>query len=93
MKRYGAIGHWRESENVTFVAHSNNSMKAFRDDLGGNGFIPWMIVTEKTMEEIKNNEDVLEMVKRKVTNYRKWEIVTEYIAQCFDIMEEIFELA
>ncbi len=90
MKMYGAIGHFKESKNITFVTHKNHSMKDFKTDLKGNAFVPYMIVTSATMHAIRNDADVWEMVKRKVTNYRKWEEVTEYIAQCFDIMEERF---
>lgn len=88
MKKYIAIGHWEENENVTCVAHKNNSLKDFRNDLGGNGFIPWMILTEKSFQEILNGAEVWEMVTKKVTNYRKWNLVTDYIGQCLDIMEE-----
>lgn len=88
MKKYIAIGHWKENENVTCVSHKNNSLKDFRNDLGGNGFIPWMILTEKSFQEILNGAEVWEMVKKKVTNYRKWNLVTDYIEQCLDIMEE-----
>lgn len=88
MKKYIAIGHWEENENVTCVANKNNSMKDFRNDLGGNGFIPWMILTEKSFQEILNGAEVWEMVTKKVTNYRKWNLVTDYIGQCLDIMEE-----
>ena len=88
MKRYIAIGHWSDSENIISVAHSNNSLKDFKDDLGGNGFIPWMILTEKSFQDILDGADVWEMVKRKVTNYRKWDLVTDYISQCLDIMED-----
>ena len=88
MKKYIAIGHWSDSENIVSVAHSNNSLKDFRDDLGGNGFIPWMILTEKSFQDILDGADVWEMVKRKVTNYRKWDLVTDYISQCLDIMKD-----
>lgn len=88
MKRYIAIGHWSDSENIISVAHSNNSLKDFRADLSGNGFIPWMILTEKSFQDILDGADVWEMVKRKVTNYRKWDLVTDYIGQCLDIMED-----
>ena len=88
MKKYIAIGHWSDSENIVSVAHSNNSLKDFRDDLSGNGFIPWMILTEKSFQDILDGADVWEMVKRKVTNYRKWDLVTDYISQCLDIMED-----
>ena len=92
MKKYIAIGHWDGNENITSVAHSNNTLKDFRDDLGGNGFIPWIILTEKSFSEIVDSEAdadlVWQMITKKVANYRKWNEVNDYIAQCLDIMEE-----
>ena len=95
MKKYIAIGHWTDNENITSVAHSNYTLKDFRDDLGGNGFIPWMILTEKTFSQIveSDGEGVWEMITKKVANYRKWNEVNDYIAQCLDIMEERMSVA
>ena len=89
-KKYLAIGHWRDSENTTCVASSAYSMKGFRTDLSGNAFVPYVVMTEEKVKSIKNmdNYDMYEMVKKMTTNYRTWDIVTDYISQCFDIMEE-----
>lgn len=86
MKKYLAIGHWAGKKNVTSVACRASTLKNFKDDLGGNGFIGWMVITEKTLTEIENGADVWEMVKKKVTNYRKWLDINDYIDQCLDIM-------
>ena len=90
MKKYIAIGHFTGEENMTSVAMSNHNMNDFRADCGGNGFIPWVIITEKRMEIIKSLDsyDLFNEVKKMTTNYRKWNDITEYIDQCFDIMEE-----
>lgn len=90
MKKYIAIGHFVDEENITSVAMSKNNMKAFRDDCGGNGFIPWVIITEKRMATLKELDtfDLFEEVKKMTTNYRRWNDITEYIEQCLDIMEE-----
>lgn len=32
--------------------------------------------------------DLFNEVKKMTTNYRRWDDITEYIEQCFDIMEE-----
>ncbi len=93
MKKYIAIGHWGENKNITSVANSSTTLKNFRDDLGGNDFIPWMILTEKSFFQIMNGADVWQMVTKKVANYRKWNEVTEYIEQCLDIMEERMTIA
>lgn len=91
MKRYLAIGHWKENKNMTCVAMRATTIKNFRDNLGGNGFIPYVIISEKKMETIMNTSsgfDLFEEVKKMTTNYRVWNDVCDYINQCFDIMEE-----
>ena len=93
MKRYLAIGHFTDSENITSVAMKNNTMKDFRNDLSGNGFVPYVIITEKKMTEIEKYIDDIDFglykeVQKLTTNYRKWDDITDYIGQCFDIMQE-----
>lgn len=90
MKRYIAIGHFEDSKNMTSVAMKAYSIKDFRDNLGGNGFIPFVVIPEKKMFILKNaNSFVLfEEVKKMTTNYRKWNDICDYIEQCYDIMEE-----
>lgn len=90
MKRYIAIGHFDDSKNMTSVAMKASSIKDFRDNLGGNGFIPFVVISEKKMFILKNaNSFVLfEEVKKMTTNYRKWNDICDYIEQCYDIMEE-----
>lgn len=90
MKKYIAIGHFEESENMTSVAMTTTSRKNFRDNCGGNGFIPWAIISEKKMEVLKNTDsfDLFDEVKKLTSNYRRWNDICEYIEQCFDIMEE-----
>lgn len=90
MKKYLAIGHWSEDENITSVAMTCSTIKNFRDNCGGNGFIPWVIISEKKMEELKNTDefDLFDVVKKMTSNYRKWNDICEYIEQCFDIMED-----
>ena len=92
MKKYLAIGHFKGSENMVSIAEQTNSVKAFRDDLRGNGFVPYMIITESKMNILKsaNTESVFEEVKKSVSNYRVWLDVTDYIAQCFEIIEAKF---
>lgn len=90
MKKFIAIGHFDDSENMTSVAMCANNMKNFRQDLGGNGFIPWVIISEKKLEVLKNADcmALFDEVKKLTTNYRKWNDICEYIEQCLDIMEE-----
>lgn len=90
MKKYLAIGHWNDSENMVSVAMATTTMKNFRDNLSGNGFIPYVIISEKKMETLKNTDsfDLFDEVKKLTTNYRKLNDLCDYIEQCLDIMEE-----
>lgn len=90
MKKYIAIGHFDDSQNMTSVAMSTTSNKNFREDCGGNGFIPWVVISEKKMEILRNVDsfELFNEVKKLTSNYRRWNDICEYIEQCFDIMEE-----
>lgn len=89
-KKYLAIGHFRELENVTCVSSLGSSIKDFRKELSGNAFIPYVVITEEKFHNLKNMDsfELYEAVKKMTTNYRVWDVVTDYISQCFDIMEE-----
>ena len=93
MKKYIAIGHWNESENITSVAESTYTMKHFKDDLKGNGFTAYIVLTEKRFEKLHNmiGFEVLEEIKGSMSNYRHILTVVDYIEQCYDIMEERIE--
>ncbi len=97
MKKYIAIGHWVENkENTTSVAMETTSIKSFRETLAGNTFVPYVIITEKKLEVLRKataDFELFEEVKKMTTNYRKWNEITDYIDQCFDIMEERLEQA
>lgn len=88
MKKYIAIGHYKNNENITCVACSARTLQDFKKDLKSNDFIPFVSITEKMLKRISALEgyDLFEQVKRMTSNYRVWEDVTEYIEQCFDIM-------
>ena len=95
MKKYIAIGHWNDSKNMTSVAMKCNTNKNFRENLAGNGFIPYVVISEKKMEILKNTNDfdLFDEVKKMTSNYRIWNNICKYIEQCFDIMEEKMENA
>ena len=90
MKKYLAIGHFGDSKNMTSVAMEVPTRKSFLEDLGGNDFIAWAIISEKKMEILKNADsfELWNEVKKMTGNYRKWNDLFDYIEQCFDIMEE-----
>lgn len=95
MNFYIAIGHWGEGrDTITSLVNCNHTMKDFRRDLRGNGFTPYVVLTEKRFQKIveaKNAEEFTEsydLVKTLTSNYRVWNLVTEYIEQCDDIIQE-----
>lgn len=91
MKKFLAIGHFKENKNATFcVAMQATTKKNFCDNLGRNGFIPYVVISEKKMEVLRSVSEfeLFEEVKKMTSNYRKWDVVCDYIDQCFDIMEE-----
>lgn len=95
MRKYLAIGHFKENKNITCVASKSYTLKEFRKDLYGNGFIPYVVITEKMMKKISELDcmDLFDQVKKMTSNYRIWNDVADYIDQCCDIMQEKFELA
>lgn len=97
MNKYLAIGHFKGSENMTSVALQAKTVKNFKEDLSGNEFVAWAIITEKKMETLKstlyNSFGLWDEVKKLTGNYRKWNDLCDYIGQCFDIMEEKMENA
>lgn len=90
MKKYIAIGHFDDTKTMTSVAMNAYTIKDFRENLAGNGFIPYVVISEKKMEILKNtnDSDLFDEVKKMTSNYRIWNDICEYIDQCFDIMEE-----
>ena len=86
MKKYITIGHL-ENEEITSAAFAANTMKEFKQELKANGFTPWLVLTEKGFIDIINGADIFEIVKKKVSNFRRWDEITEYIEQCSDIMQ------
>lgn len=91
MKTYSAIGHFKENKNATIgVAMKCNSIADFRRQLSGNEFVPYVVITEKKLETLKNIDsfNLFDEVKKMTTNYRVWNIVCDYIEQCLDILEE-----
>ena len=91
MKAYGAIGHWAENKNATVsVALRCSNKDDFRRQLAGNGFVPYVIITEKKLETLKNvyDMDLYDEVKKLTSNYRIWNHICDYVDQCIDILEE-----
>ena len=91
MNAYLAIGHFKDSKNVTCIAAQQATKKDFMHDCYGNEFVPWVVITEKTFERLSKCDDELatwEIVKKLTSNYRVWNDVADYIEQCFDLMTD-----
>lgn len=93
MKVYAAIGHFRDSKNITCVALAQCTKKDFMTDCYGNEFVPYIVITEKMLAKLLTCEDVFEQVQKMTTNYRVWNDVTDYIEQCSDILSGKVEAA
>lgn len=90
VKRYIVIGHFKESTNITSIADCGYNIKDVRTDCIGNGFIPYVILTEKKFRLLNDIGEfkTYEEVKHLTSNYYKWNDVTDYILQCYDIMQQ-----
>lgn len=98
MKKYLAIGHFKDSKNIESISSKQNTKKDFQSDLKGNAFVAYAIITESKMiklEEAKNARgmELFEEVKKMTSNYRVWGDLEDYIEQCLDIMKEKMEMA
>lgn len=51
MNVYVAIGHFKGSKNLTCVALTQVTKKAFMVDCYGNEFIPYVVLTEKNARQ------------------------------------------
>ena len=96
MKLYAAIGHFKDSENITFIAMAQHTKKAFMTDCYGNAFVPYVVFTEPVLMKVLAMDDslvIFEQVKKMTSNYRVWNIITDYIEQCGDIIAEKVKVA
>lgn len=93
MKTYAAIGHFKDCTYMTSVAMQCSSVKNFRENLMGNEFVAYAIISEKKLETLKTKDsfELWDEVKKLTTNYRKWNDLCDYFEQCMDMLEERFE--
>lgn len=93
MKVYAAIGHFKKSENITSVAMKENNRKSFEQNLRGNEFVPYVVITEKMHEKLSQCDglELFEQVKKMTTNYRVWNDCVDYLEECFDILTNKME--
>lgn len=96
MNVYVAIGHFKDSKNITCVALTQTTKKAFMNDCYGNEFVPYVVLTEKMLSKIQSctySMDIFNQVAKMTTNYRVWKKVTDYLVQCSDIITDKVENA
>ncbi len=89
MNAYIAIGHFKDSKNITTVALMQRTKKAFMRDCYGNDFVPYVVLTEAMVEKVLSMDSfaLWDQVRKLTSNFRKWNEVTDYIEQCGDIIE------
>jgi len=97
MKIYATIGHWKDDKNIRSIVLTQNTKKDFMRDCYGNEFVPYVVMTEAMLDKIFNEcedgMDVYEQVKKMTTNYRVWNIVTDYIKQAgYLITDKVAEI-
>ena len=89
MKKYIAIGHWYDSKNTVSTVACDISKANFIENLKGNGFKAYAVLTEKAFNEMKSLDcfELYDKVQKLTSNYRMWNVITDYIEQCTDIIE------
>lgn len=93
MNVYAAIGHFKDGKNITCVALTQTTKKAFMNDCYSNEFVPYVVLTEKMLSKIQSSTDIYEQVKKMTTNYRVWNDVADYLTECLDIITDKVENA
>ena len=91
MNVYAPIGHFKDSKNITAVALTQTTKKAFMNDCYSNEFVPYVVLTEKMLSKIQSSADIYEQVKKMTTNYRVWNDVADYLTECLDIITDKVE--
>ena len=86
MKKYVAIGHWDFSKNITCAVATANSRKEFETDLKCNGFVPYIIFSEKRISEY-NAADIFGKVEMIPSRNRHALDIEDYMNECMDIIE------
>jgi len=91
VKKYIAIGHWGKDKDATYsVATTGYSLKDARRDYVNNDFVAYVIISEERLNQIKGKSysEICDEVMKMTKNYRRWEIIVDYLNQCMDIMED-----
>ena len=96
-KIYAAIGHWKGNKDIHCVTLTQNTKKDFMADCVGNGLVAYLVLTEDTINKLTaeniSNMEIFEQVRKMTTNYRVWNIVTDFIAQAgYIITEQVAEI-
>lgn len=87
MKKFVAIGHWDFNKNVTCVAGDANTRKEFENDIKCNGFIAYMIFSEKKISEYKA-ADIFGRLDMIPSRNRHAIDIEDYMSECMDIIED-----
>lgn len=86
MKKFVAIGHWDFNKNITCTVGDANTRKEFESDVKCNGFITYIIFSEKRLNEYKA-ADVFGKVDMISSRNRHAIDIEDYLSECMDIIE------
>lgn len=86
MKKFIAIGRWLYSENITSVVADANTRKEFENGVKSNGFIPYMILSEKKFNKYKT-ADIFDKMAMIPSRNRHAIDIEDYLNDCMDIIE------
>ena len=86
MKKFVAIGHWDFSKNITCTAGEARTMGEFKDDLRGNGFTPWLVLSAEKVSAYKA-ADVFGRLDMISSRNRHCLDIQDYMNECMDIIE------
>ncbi len=96
LRIYAAIGHFKDSENITSIASIQTTKRDFEQECRGNTFVPYIVITEKMFQKLKDCKDsweIYNIVKKMTSNYRVLDHVVDYLEQCMDIIMQQIETA
>ncbi len=94
--KYIGIGYWKdEKDSLVSKAFISKNLTTARRTLIENEFTAYTVLDEETFNSIKDETStkIFEAVSAKTRNVSKWMLVTDYIDQCKDIIEEKFAVA
>lgn len=87
MKKYIAIGHFRNYTNITCIVSNVHTRKEFEQDLKGNAFIAYMIISERWFNKYKEADVFGKLGMIPMQNRHSIEVY-DYLTECRNVIED-----